>query len=133
MVNLWRDGEQIQLHQSELLVGDVIMVQNGMEVPADGLLTYGADITCDESAMTGETLPLIKEVYLKCMSKRDTLVAEGCKDGASTHDVPSPLILSGSKILSGEGRMVVIAVGHFSALGKIQALLTGGEDVATPL
>jgi magnesium-transporting ATPase (P-type) len=47
------------------------------------------------------------------------LIAEGNKDGASAHDVPSPLMLSGSKVLSGEGKMVVIAVGKFSAIGKI--------------
>lgn len=83
--------------------------------------------------MTGETLPLVKDTFKKCMAKRDTMVAEGGKEGASTHDVPSPLVLSGSRILSGEGKMVVIAVGAFSALGKIQALLTGGEEVTTPL
>lgn len=47
------------------------------------------------------------------------MIAEGNKEGANVHDIPSPLMLSGSKVLSGEGKMVVIAVGKFSAIGKI--------------
>ena len=42
-------------------------VANGMEVPADGILIYGADITADESAMTGESLPIRKEIQIKCV------------------------------------------------------------------
>lgn len=104
-----------------------------MELPADGLLINGADITCDESAMTGETLPIHKEVFLKCQHKRNIIVAEGGKDSATAHDVPTPIMLSGSKVLSGEGKMVIIAVGKLSALGKIQALLTADEETTTPL
>ena len=51
----------------------------------------------------------------------------------STHDVPTPVMLSGSKVLSGEGKMVVIAVGKFSAIGKIQSLLEAEEETVTPL
>jgi magnesium-transporting ATPase (P-type) len=47
------------------------------------------------------------------------LIAEGNRDGASAHDIASPLMLSGSKVLSGEGKMIVIAVGKYSAIGKI--------------
>ena len=58
MVTLIRDAEQLYLHQSELLVGDIMLVANGMEIPADGLLLQGADLLTDESAMTGETHPI---------------------------------------------------------------------------
>lgn len=53
MVNLIRDGVQLFVHQSEILVGDLIQVDNGMEIPADGILVLSHDISCDESAMTG--------------------------------------------------------------------------------
>jgi magnesium-transporting ATPase (P-type) len=61
------------------------------------------------------------------------LIAEGSKDEAGAHDVPSPIMLSGSKVLSGEGKMLIIAVGKLSAIGKIQNLLGNEEDNPTPL
>jgi hypothetical protein len=47
------------------------------------------------------------------------MIAEGHKDINAAHEVPSPIMLSGSKVLSGEGSMIIIAVGKLSALGKI--------------
>ena len=47
------------------------------------------------------------------------MIAEGSKDNAGAHDIASPIMLSGSRVLSGEGRMLTIAVGKLSALGKI--------------
>lgn len=118
------------MHQSELLVGDLMVIANGMEVPADGMLTYGADITADESAMTGETLPIKKDILIKATSSRDELVRNDNKD---PHELASPIMMSGSRVLSGEGKMIVIAVGKYSALGKIQALLGAQEETVTPL
>jgi len=63
MVTLFRDGVQLYLNQGELQVGDLVNVDNGMEVPADGILVQAAEIQADESAMTGETLPIKKDVY----------------------------------------------------------------------
>lgn len=68
MVTIIRDTEQLYVHQSELLVGDVMIVANGMEIPADGMLLQGADLLTDESAMTGETLPIKKDILIKCIS-----------------------------------------------------------------
>lgn len=110
------------------MVGDIVLVANGMEVPSDGILIIGAEITADESAMTGETMPIRKETLIKCVSQRNTIVQEGGKNSAGAHDVASPVLLSGSRILSGEGKMVVIAVGNLSAIGKIQHLLESGEE-----
>ena len=118
------------MHQSELLVGDLMVVANGMEVPADGLLTTGADITTDESAMTGETHAIKKDIMMKCQHQRDEMIKMDNKD---PHELSSPIMMSGSRVLSGEGKMVVIAVGKYSALGKIQALLGVQEESETPL
>ena len=52
-VTLNRDGITLDLHQDFVLVGDVVDIVTGMEVPADGILLEASDITCDESAMTG--------------------------------------------------------------------------------
>jgi len=96
-----------------------MLVANGMEIPADGLLISGADMLTDESAMTGETLPIKKDILIKCLHNRNTIIAEGGKEHAGTHEFSSPILMSGSRVLSGEGKMMVIAVGKLSALGKI--------------
>ncbi len=53
MVTIIRNGEQIYHHNGDLTVGDLVVVDNGMEIPADGLLVQASDLTADESAMTG--------------------------------------------------------------------------------
>ena len=106
-------------------------INSGMEIPADGIVIEGSDLTCDESAMTGESLAITKEIYKKCIEKRNELNSE--KEKCGNHDVPSPVALAGSTVLTGVGRMLVIAVGKRSTLGKIQSLLQAQEDVKTPL
>ena len=69
--------------------------------------------------MTGETEPIKKDIFLKCVHSRNTVIAEGGKQYVSAHEVPSPILLSGTKVLSGDGKMVILAVGKNSALGKI--------------
>lgn len=73
--------------------------------------------------MTGETDPIKKNTIDLCIHERDKIIAENSKNTAGKHDVPSPLIMSGTKTLTGEGVMVVIVVGDDSCLGKIAAIL----------
>ena len=61
-MTLCRDGITLDLHQDFLLVGDVVDIVTGMEVPADGILIDATDITTDESAMTGESEPIKKAI-----------------------------------------------------------------------
>lgn len=102
-----------------------------MEVPSDGLLLEGVEITTDESAMTGETDPMKKAVLSKCLQEK----ADSLKDGGerTAHTVSSPMLLSGTTVLSGEGTMMILAVGDQSAVGKINALLRQDEPDETPL
>jgi len=53
------------------MVGDLVLLREGMQLPADGLLVKESEVLCDESAMTGETDPLKKETMIGCISKRD--------------------------------------------------------------
>jgi magnesium-transporting ATPase (P-type) len=73
--------------------------------------------------MTGETEPMKKDIIQKCIHFRNTIIADGGKKHASAHEVPSPIMLSGTRVLSGDGKMIIIAVGKYSAIGKIQNLL----------
>ena len=64
-------------------------------------------------------MPIKKNTFENCIISRNQLIAEGNKDLNAAHEVPSPIMLSGSKVLSGEGSMIIIAVGKLSAIGKI--------------
>lgn len=59
-MTLRRDGKLLEMHQDHILVGDVVNVCEGMEIPADAILIEANEITIDESAMTGETDPVHK-------------------------------------------------------------------------
>lgn len=83
--------------------------------------------------MTGETDPVKKGSLDQCIETRNRLIAEGSKNTAGRHSVPSCVILSGTKILTGEGKMVIMVVGDSSSVGKIKALLRQKEDTETPL
>ena len=123
----------LELHQDKVVVGDVIKIYEGMDIPADGILVEGHEISCDESAMTGETDPMKKAVLVACCDKKSQIIRENMRNTASHHDVPSPLMLSGTKILSGEGKFVITVVGKESCVGKIFDLVTQDDPEATPL
>jgi magnesium-transporting ATPase (P-type) len=101
----------VNLHQSKVLVGDIVILLEGMEIPADGYVLEASELSTDESAMTGETDPIKKTVISQCIAKRDELIAEGSKNTAGRHDVPSCVIMSGTKILTGEGKLLITVVG----------------------
>lgn len=104
-----------------------------MEIPADGVVLEAAELTSDESAMTGETDPIKKNTLYNCVEIRDKIIAEGHKNTATAHDVPSPIVLSGTRILTGEGKFIITVVGDSSCVGKIRALLSQSDPEATPL
>lgn len=90
-----------------------------MEIPADGFLLEGYDLTLDESAMTGETDPLKKSTLSQCLDIREDIYRDNLRNTSDSHAVPSPALLSGTRVLTGEGLFVVIVVGENSCVGKI--------------
>lgn len=97
------------------------------------MLIKNSEVVCDESAMTGETDPLKKDTMAGCKAKRDTIMVEGGRNTATHHDVPSPIIMSGTKVLCGEGKFVVLVVGDNTCEGKIGAMLRQSDVEVTPL
>ena len=69
----------------------------------------------------------------KCLQKRDDLIRKNLRNEAHSHSVPSPIMLSGTSIITGEGWMMVMVVGDSSCLGKIREVLAKDEDGPTPL
>lgn len=102
-----RDGKTISINTKELVVGDLVKLNAGDKIPADGILVSGSDVACDQSGLTGESID----------------VEKGAEDN---------FLLSGTNVSSGYCTMLVIAVGSRSRYGKLRASLTT-ESVDTPL
>ncbi|XP_019132863.1 plasma membrane calcium-transporting ATPase 2 isoform X6 [Larimichthys crocea] len=99
-----RAGQVIQLPVADIVVGDIAQVKYGDLLPADGVLIQGNDVKIDESSLTGES---------------DHVKKNADKD---------PMLLSGTHVMEGSGRMVVTAVGVNSQTGIIFTLLGAGAE-----
>jgi magnesium-transporting ATPase (P-type) len=111
-------------------VGDIINVEYGMAIPVDGLILQATQLSANEAAMTGESDDLKKDILRACNLRRDDRLKEaplGKADAAAmmhrAHELPSPLLLSGTAIASGEGKMVCLMVGDDSCIGIIMKQL----------
>uniref|UniRef100_A0A3P9QE58 Calcium-transporting ATPase n=1 Tax=Poecilia reticulata TaxID=8081 RepID=A0A3P9QE58_POERE len=98
-----RKGQVIQIPVAEIVVGDIAQIKYGDLLPADGILIQGNDLKLDESSLTGES-----DQVRKSLDK-------------------DPMLLSGTHVMEGSGRMVVSAVGLNSQTGIIFTLLGSGE------
>ncbi len=119
-----RDGQIVSVENSELVVGDVVMLEAGDSVPADGRIIEDASLKIEEAALTGESVPATKQT--------DTLaIEEGAKD------VPlgdrKNMVYMGSTVVYGRGRAVVTATGMDTEMGKIADALARAEQELTPL
>ena len=129
----YKNGEVVEKHEGLVVVGDVLVIETGKCVPADGILIEGKSVECDESGMTGESVDCKKDTVQECVARLEQLKAEKKPiEENMCHDVPSPVILSGSQIKSGEGRYLVITVGEISCVGKVLAALRE-KPTMTPL
>ena len=97
-VNVIRNGNKIEIPSSDIVVGDLILIQQGMELPADAILIKGQGVSCNEGSITGES---------KIMEKK------AITEGNNHHEVDS--ILTGSTFVNeGSGVAMVICVGENS-------------------
>uniref|UniRef100_A0AAF5I4Q7 Calcium-transporting ATPase n=1 Tax=Strongyloides stercoralis TaxID=6248 RepID=A0AAF5I4Q7_STRER len=100
-----RGGQAIQIVVSDLVVGDIAQVKYGDLLPADGILIQSNDLKIDESSLTGESDQIKKSVEV------------------------DPMLLSGTHVMEGSGKMLVTAVGVNSQTGIIMTLLGAAKDV----
>ncbi|MCJ1479508.1 plasma membrane calcium [Lambiella insularis] len=122
-VKVIRSGKSIQLSVFDITVGDVLHLESGDSVPADGILISGHGVHCDESSATGES---------DAMKKTNGEEVWRHIEQGSASSKMDPFIISGSKVLEGVGTYLVTSVGINSSYGKIMvSLQTENED--TPL
>jgi Ca2+-transporting ATPase len=114
-----RDGRKLRLHSEELVPGDVVLLQSGDRVPADLRLFHVRNLHVDESALTGESLPVAKHAGALAL---DTILAER-----------KNLAYTGTLITSGQAEGVVWAIGDQTETGRISHLISTAVELSTPL
>ena len=118
-----RDGELVQIKSEDLVVGDIIILEAGDAVPADARLIEAASVKSEESALTGESVPVNKSIDV-IQTKNNEDVPLGDRKN---------MVYMGSTIVYGRGVAVVVATGMNTEMGKIADVLTQTQDEQTPL
>lgn len=128
-VKVVRFGVPTLISSSKVLVGDVVYLEPGDVIPADGTLINGHNVMCDESSATGES-----ELVHKTPGDDVFRALKDCGEEFAANSLPAldPFILSGTKVLEGVGTFLVTATGLNSTYGKILSQL-GDNTEPTPL
>ena len=120
LIKVIRNGEPQLITQKEIVVGDIIMIETGDKIVADGRLFSSNDLSVDESALTGESLPVKKDAEFVC--QKSTPVAERAN-----------MLYSGCFVSAGNGQMLVTGVGNDTEFGQIAQELYYIKKTTTPL
>ena len=118
LVKVMRDGRLQEIPRREVVVGDVVIVETGDEVPADGKLLEATDLQVDESSLTGELL-----------TNKEPNPSQ--RDGKEAY--PKDLLLRSSMVMTGRGCYQVTAVGDETEIGHVARQATEITGVKTPL
>ncbi len=131
-VKVVRDGKVVEIPRREVVVGDVVIIETGDEVPADGRLFEATDLQVDESSLTGEPITT--------KSSRTTNIEDGvdkspqhAKDKGNEEAYSKDMLLRSSMVMGGTGRYVVTAVGDETEIGHVARQATELTGVKTPL
>jgi magnesium-transporting ATPase (P-type) len=114
-----RDGRRVDCHAADLVPGDVVLIEAGDRVPADLRLLSARALRAEEAVLTGESVPA---------DKTPEPIAPDAPLAVRT-----PLLFSGTLVVAGQGRAVVVATGAATEIGRISTLLAHVEKVETPL
>ena len=119
-----RDGKIVTVHSEELVPGDVIMLEAGDAVPADGRLLSSASLKIEEAALTGESVPVLKFIDAINLADETKDVTLGDRKN---------MVYMGSTVVYGRGTAVITATGMDTEMGKIADALATAEEGQTPL
>ena len=110
-----RDGKPMLINTSDVVVGDVILLEAGDFVPADAKIIKSVNLKCEESALTGESVPVEKQALKNNKISKNNMVFTGCS------------------ITYGNATAIVTDTGMNTEMGKIAKLLSSEKEVKTPL
>ena len=119
-----RDGKMAVLHSDELVPGDVVLLEAGDAVPADGRIIESASLKIEEAALTGESVPVNKMLDVLGAAQKQADVPLGDRKN---------MCYMGSTVVYGRGKTVITATGMSTEMGKIAGVLLNTKDEQTPL
>ncbi len=119
-----RDGKMVVLHSDELVPGDVVLLEAGDAVPADGRIIENASLQIEEAALTGESVPVNKML--------DALYLQEGQDDVPLGDRKN-MCYMGSTVTYGRGKAVIVTTGMDTEMGKIADALSSTAEEETPL
>ena len=117
-----RGGHQITVRSEDLVVGDIIILEAGDAVPADARILECASMKVEESALTGESVPVLKTSEAICSESGEVPLGDR-----------KNMVFMGSTVVYGRGRAVVVATGMSTEMGKIADALSNAREGKTPL
>lgn len=114
-----RDGEKQEIPSEKLTIGDIVMLEAGDVVPSDGRLIELNQLQCDESSLTGESLPTEKNIE---KLPKDAVLGE-----------QRNMVFKGTSVINGNGKAVITGIAQNTELGKITHLVESAAETITPL
>ena len=119
-VRVIRSGRVITVSQADVTVGDVLIIESGDKIIADGRLIYSEELYVDESALTGESVPTKKDSFVVLDEKSPLAERKNC-------------VYSGTFVTGGNGKMIVTAIGDKTEIGSIAGELLTEKESSSPL
>lgn len=114
-----RDGKVMEIPSEKITPGDVVVLEAGDVIPGDGRLLESNQLQCDESSLTGESLPT--EKIIEKLPKETTL--------GDQHN----MVFKGASVMNGKGKAVITGIAEHTQLGTITSLVESATETATPL
>lgn len=119
-VRVIRQGKTITISQQDVLVGDILLIESGDKIIADGRLIESQDLSIDESALTGESLPIKKDANAVLNSNCPLAERINC-------------VYSGTFVVNGSAKVLITAIGDKTEMGNIASELTAKNQKDSPL
>lgn len=119
-----RNNKQVVIKSEEVVVGDIVLLEAGDAIPADGRIIESASLKIEEAALTGESVPVSKvsDILSLCENEKD--IALGDRKN---------MIYMGSSVVYGRGYAIITATGMNTEMGKIAHVLSNTKESQTPL
>lgn len=114
-----RDGKVEIIPAENLTLGDIVMLEAGDLIPGDGRLLVVNQLKCDESSLTGESLPTEKNIE---KLPKDTVLGDR-----------QNMVFKGSSVMNGTGKAIITSIAQHTELGKISSMVDNSTETATPL
>ena len=119
-----RNNKQRTIKSEELVVGDIVLLEAGDIIPADGRIIESASLKIEEAALTGESVAVTKHNQVLQLSKEEKDISLGDRKN---------MVYMGSSVVYGRGKVVITATGMDTQMGKIANVLSNTKDSQTPL